>query len=157
TAARLSLDLIQRSGLLQDGKLARTLERSLTRLRAGVEDSLLDEVIASGGLRVSRVDLAPVLAGARSDLANGKKVQLVVEEPERALQVSADPRSVRRAVRGLLSAAVEVARPGTVVRVRADRAGDRARVAVEVAECKRLAGHRLPDIPALSFARRAAR
>jgi signal transduction histidine kinase len=158
TAARLSLDLLQRRGALPDSKVARTLDRSLARLRTGIEDSLLDEVLASGGLRFSRVPLAPVLADARSQAEQlGKGVQIVVHKPSRRLHVTADPRLVRPAVRGLLRAALEVARPGSVVRVGADGDRERARVAVTIEDCRKLPGNRMPDLPALSFARRTAR
>jgi signal transduction histidine kinase len=156
TAARLSLDLLQRRGALPDSKLARTLDRSLSRLRAGIEDSLLDEVLSAGGLRLSRVKLGPVLADARSQ-AGPQKVQIVISKPPALLQVSADPRIVRPAVRGLLRAALEMARPGSIVRLGADRSRHRARVAVTIEDCRKLPGNRMPDLPALAFARRAAR
>jgi signal transduction histidine kinase len=156
TTARLSLDLLQRRGW--DNKLVRTLDRSLARLRQGIEDTLLDEVLATGGLRLSRMKLGPVLADARSQADQlGKKVQIIVSKPATPLHVSGDPRLVGPAVQGLLRAALEVARPGSIVRVGARRASDRTRVAVTIEDCRKLPGNRMPDSPALSFARRAAR
>ena len=74
-----------------------------------------------------------------------------------SLLVQADPRVMRPAVRGLLRAAVEVARPGSTVRFSAFPARDRARVAVMVDGCRRLPGNRLPELPALSLLRRVAK
>jgi signal transduction histidine kinase len=161
TAAQLSLDLLRRRGALPGSRTARALERSMTRLRHGIEDGLLDELLAAGGLHVERLKLAPVLAMARAQAhelgANDKKLQVVLPRRATPVRVTADPRLVQPAVRGLLRAAVEVARPGTVIRMEADRARNRACVAVVVADCQKLPGYRLQALPALSFARRAAR
>ena len=161
TAARLALDLLRRRGALPDSRASRLLDHSLARLRDSLDDSLLDEVLASGGLRMSSVRLAPVLANARSAAeelgAGDKDVTVVVERPAADLTVRADPRVVRPAVRGLLRAAVHLARRGAIIRVGADRHRDRAQVAVAVDGCRRMPGRRLPGLPALAFARRAAK
>ena len=161
TAARLAFDLLRRRGALPDSRSSRLLEQSLGRLRDGIDDSLLDEVLSSGGLRISSVRLAPLLANARSAAeelgAADKDLTVVLERPAANLSVRADRRMVRPAVRGLLRAAVELARRGAVIRVGADRHRDRAQVEVAVEGCRRLTGARLPDLPALAFARRAAK
>ena len=161
TAARLSLDLLRRRGALPQSRTTRALERSMGRLRHGIEDALLDELLTAGGLRYERFKLAPVLALARAqaqDLsAADKKLQVVLPKPPTPLRVMADPRLVQPAVRGLLRAAFEVARPGTVIRMEADRARNRACVAVVVPDCRKLPGNRLQALPALSFPRRAVR
>jgi len=159
TAARLAVDLLRRKGVLQDGKTSRALESSLSHLREGIEDTLLDESLASGGLRTSRVRLNTVLADAHSAAhelgASGKNVKVVLERPPALLQVQADPRVLRPAVRGLLRAGLQMAKPGSTVLVSAVQARNRARVGVEVYDCT--AFKRLPRLPALSFARRVAR
>ena len=50
---------------------------------------------------------------------------------------------------------LEVALPGSTIRVGADGGRNRASVAVSVDGCRRLPGNRLPDLPCLHFARRA--
>jgi signal transduction histidine kinase len=161
TAARLSVDLLRRKGVLKEGRAARTLERSLSRLQQGIEDTLLDELLSAGGLKLARVRLAPVLADAHSAAgelgADAKRIRVVLEKIPALLHIEADPRLVRPAVRGLLRAALELARPGSTVRFGAAGSARGTRVAVQVNDCRKLAGKRLPDLPALSFARRAAR
>jgi signal transduction histidine kinase len=156
TAAWLAMDLLQRKGALES-KAGRALQRSLLRLRDGLENSLLDDVLSAGGLRLSRVRLAPVLDEAHAQLGALDKKRVLLERPARVLQIEADARLVRPAVRSLLRAAVQVARPGSTIRFSAAPERDRARVAVSVNDCRRLRGNRLPDLPSLSFARRAAR
>ena len=160
TAARLSIDLLRRRGELLDGRAARMLEISLGKLRDQVEDSLLDDLLHEG-LRLSRVQLGPVLTDthlAAAELgAQDRKVTVLLEPPAGALLVQADPRIVRPALRGLLRAALQLARSGTTIRFGAAAARNRARVAITVPSCRKLPGNRLPDLPALGFARRAAR
>jgi signal transduction histidine kinase len=128
------------------------LRRSLARLRDGLEQSMVDDLIAAGGLKLSRLKLLPVLAEAREHLLTiDRKVKVLVEKPAQSLQIQADPRLVGPAVRSLLRAALEVARPGSTIRFTASPARDRARVAVSV---DRLRGKGLPD---LTFVRRAVR
>jgi len=161
TAVRLAVDLLRRRGAVPDGRAGRLLETSLAKLREGIEDRLLDEALSAGGLRATNVRLAPVLAHAylaASELgADDKNVTVLLQQPGTALSVQADPRVVRPAVRGLLRAALQVARPGATIRVGAVAERDRARVAVAVYGCRNLRGNRLFNLPALAFARRAAR
>ena len=161
TAARLSMDLRRRRGELIDGRAARVLEASLSRLRDQVEDSLLDDLLYEGGLRLSRLHLGPVLTDAHlaaDELgAHDKGLTVVLDKPGSPLLVEADPRIVRPAIRGLLRAAVQLARQGTTIHFSAAAGRNRTRVAISVPSCRRLPGNRLPDLPALGFARRAAR
>ena len=161
TAARLALDLLRRRGVVLDSRPGRLLEQSLARLRDGIEDTLLDEALSAGGLRTANVRLGPLLAEARSAAvalgAAEKNVNVVVQKPLSRLSVRADPRVVRPAVRGLLRAALQVARPGTTIHVAAQAAREKARVAVAVDGCCRLPGNRLPDLPVLALARRVAK
>jgi hypothetical protein len=60
-------------------------------------------------------------------------------------------------VRGLLRAALQVARSGATIQVGAGASRDRARVQFDVSGCRKLRGNRLPDLLALSLARRAAK
>ena len=161
TAARLALDLLRRKGGLGDGRAARSLENSLDRLRDGVEDAALDELLSGGDLRVFRVRLGPVLTdthAAASELgADAKRVQVLLAPTPFLLHVAADPRVVRPAMRGLFRAAIDVVRPGSTIHWAAKGTSVRARIAVRVAECRKLPGNRMPDLPALALARRAAR
>jgi signal transduction histidine kinase len=161
TAARLALDLLRRRGDIPASRAGRLLEESLSRLRDSIEDTLLDEALSAGGLRTVNVRLAPVLADARSVAdalgAGEKNVNVVLEEPICRVSIRADPRVVRPAVHGLLRAALQIARPGATIRVAAAALREKARVAVAVQGCRRLPGNRLPDLPALALARRAAR
>ncbi len=161
TAAHLALDLLRRRGRIPESKAGKLLESSLAALRDGIEDTLLDEALAAGGLRTSTVRLAPVLAHAHSAAgelgADDKKITVLLRKPGNELSVQADPRVVRPAVRGLLRAALQVARRGATIRAGADAERDKARVAVAVDECRRLRGNRLPDLPALALARKAAK
>ncbi len=161
TAARLALDLLRRRRAIPESRAGNLLETSLAALRDGIEDTLLDEALAAGGLRTSVVRLAPMLAQAHSAAgelgADDKKITVLLRKPHNGLSVQADPRVVRPAVRGLLRAALQVARPGATIRVGADAERDKARVAVAVDECRRLRGNRLPDLPALALARKAAK
>jgi hypothetical protein len=69
--------------------------------------------------------------------------------------VRGDARVLRPAVRGLLRAGLQMALPGRTVRVSAGLLRNRARVGVEVQEAS--PGKRLPRLPGLTLARRAAR
>ena len=161
TAARLAMDLMKRQGAIPNTRAGRLLESNLGKLRDWIEDTLLDEALSAGGLRTSSVRLAPVLAHAHSAAselgADDKSVTVLLQPPRTGLSVRADPRLVRPAVRGLLRAALQVARQGATIRVGAVAARDKARVAVAVNGCRKLPGNRLPDLPALALARRAAR
>jgi signal transduction histidine kinase len=161
TAARLAVDLLRRRGALSESRAGRLLDASLAALGDGIEDKLLDEALSACGLRTARVRLASVLAHAHSAASElgavEKNVTVLLQKPRTGLSVKADPRLVNPAVRGLLRAALQVARRGATIRVGAETARDRARVAVAVNECRKLRGNRLPDLPALALARRAAK
>lgn len=156
TAARLAVDLLRRKGGIAESRAARTLDRSLARLREGIDDPIFDEGMR-GSRRSSRVPLGAVLAdahlAARELGAPDKNVKIVLARPPKLL-VQADPRVLRPALRGLLRAALQMAKPGSTIRVSAALQHDHARVGVEVRGCT---GKRLPKLPSLSFARRAAR
>jgi signal transduction histidine kinase len=158
TAARLAVDLLRRKGALSESRAARTLDHSLARLRENIEDTLFDEAQAASGRRGSRVQIGAVLAdahlAARELGALDKNVKIVLSRPPKLL-VQADPRVLRPALRGLLRAGLQMAKPGSTIRVSAALQDGRARVGVEVQGCT--AGKRLPKLPSLSFARRAAR
>jgi signal transduction histidine kinase len=158
TAAQLSLDLLRRRGVPLDNGPGRALERSLRQLRHGLEDSLLDEALSAGGLRLARVQLGALLeaaSGAASELGAGEKQLRVLHQRGPLIEVSADPRLVRPAVRGMLRAAFELSRKGATVRLQGGRARAFAQVEIVVDRCK--VPPRLSSIPALSLARRAAK
>lgn len=161
TAARLALDLMRRRGALPDTRAARLLDQSIGKLRDGIENSLLDEALAAGGLRMSQVLLLPVLADAHSAAAElgaaDKNVKVVLDKPRGGLRVQADPRVMRPAMRGLLRAALHLARPGATIRVGAAANRGKAHVAVEVNDCRRWRRGKLPELPSLSLARKAAK
>lgn len=161
TSATLALDLLRRRGALPADRTARALERSLSRLRDGIEDGLLDGVLTQGGLRFSRLKLDSVLADAHAAAeelgAAQKKLTVLLDHTPSVLQVRADPRVMRPALRGLLRAAVQIARPGATIRCGSWQAKAHARVAVSVNECQRTRGNRLSDLQCLALARRAAK
>lgn len=161
TAARLAMDLLRRRGAIPDSRAGRLLESSLSALRDDIEDTLLDEALSAGGIRPSRVRLAPVLQHARSAAlelgAAERNVRVVVAKPDSRLSVKADPRVVGPAVRGLLRAALQVARSGATIQLGAGASRGRARLEFAVSGCRKLRGNRLPDLLALSLARRAAK
>jgi len=158
TAARLAVDLLRRKGGLTESRAARTLDRSLARLREGIEDTIFDEALPAGARRSSRVQLGTFLAdahlAARELGALDKNVKIVLARPPKLL-VQADPRVLRPALRGLLRAGLHMAKPGSTIRISAALQDGCARVGVEVQDST--AGKRWPKLPSLSFARRAAR
>ena len=158
TAARLSLDLLRKRGLPLDNGPGRALERALRQLRHGLEDSLLDEVLTAGGLRLERVRIGALLADASvaaTELGASEKQLRVLHERVPLIEVSADPRLVRPAVRGMMRAAFELSRKGATVRLHGGRNRAFAQVEIAVDHCRVPA--RLSGIPALSLARRAAK
>lgn len=160
TSAALALDLLRRRGALPADRTARALERSLSRLRDGIEDTILDGVLHQGGLRFCRLQLDSALADAHSaaeELGAAQKKLTVLLDEAPAVRVRADPRVMRPALRGLLRAAVQIARPGATIRCGAWQAKSHARVAVSVNECQRTRGNRLADLQCLTLARRAAK
>ena len=159
TAARLSLDLLRKRGVPFDSTPGRALERSLRKLRDGIEDSLLDEILTAGGLRLEPIKLGQLLADVTlfaSELGAREKNLRVVFDRSPPLEVSADPRIVGPAVRGLLRAAVELSRKGATVRLQGLRTRSSAQLAFAVDRC-RSPVKRLGSMPCLSLARRAAR
>ncbi len=161
TAAQLAADLLRRQGALQDGKAARALERSLAQISQGVDDSLLDEALIEGGLRTAPLRLGPVLRDAQAAAgelgAREKNLKVRVQEAAGALRIEADRRIVSPAVRGLLRAAVQLAEPGSTIHVGAAPARRNRHVWISVDLTCKLPGGRVPALPALGFARRAAR
>lgn len=159
TAACLSVDLMRRRGVSLDSTAGRALEKSLRGLRHSIEDTLLDEILSAGALRFERVRLGRLLADATtaaSELGAEAKGLHVVLGQSPPLEVSADPRIMRPAVRGLLRAAVEISRKGATLRLQGLRNQAFAQVAIAVDRC-RPPGKRLSSMPCLSLARRAAR
>jgi signal transduction histidine kinase len=161
TAATLALDLLRRRGALAGARAVRLLESNLSALREELEDALLDQALSADGLRTTRVRLAPMLEQAQSSAlelgAAAKNVRVVLLAPESRLSVNADPRLVRPAVRGVLRAALHVARSGAIIHLETEARRNTARVAFAVSHCRKLHGNRLPDLPALLLARRAAK
>lgn len=158
TAARLSLDLLRRRGVPLDSGPGRALERSLRHLRDGLEDSLLDEALSAGGLRLERLKLGALLAhatGAADELGAGDKQLRVLHERGPIVEISADPRLMGPAVRGMLRTALDLSRKGATVRLQGGRTRAFAQVEIAVDHCR--APGKLSAIPALSLARRAAR
>ena len=158
TAAALSLDLLRKAGVPLDSGPGRALERSLRQLRHGLEDSLLDEALSAGGLRLERIKLGSLLSAASeaaAELGADEKQLRVLHEPGPGVTVSADPRLVRPAVRGMLRAAFELSRKGATVRVQGTQRRAFAQVEIAIDQCR--APGRLSAIPALSLARRAAK
>ncbi len=158
TAARLSLDLLRRRGVPLDSAPGRALERSLRQLRDGLENSLLDEVLSAGGLRLERLKIGTLLddaSVAASELGAGEKQLRVLHERGPLIEISADPRLVRPAVRGMLRVAFDLSRKGATVRLHGGRHQAFAQVEIAVDRCR--APGRLSGIPALSLARRAAK
>ena len=159
TAARLAVDLLQKRGEMRDSRSVRLLEDSLARLRAGLEDTLLDELLSQGGLRLSRMKLERVAAEARSDSepeARERGVQLVLDEAGR-VDLTGDARLVRPAVRTLVRVAVDLSRRGATVRVQCAKRRQAARLAVVVDRCRKRPDGRLASVSGLALVRRAAR
>ena len=70
----------------------------LTRLRAGLEDTFLDDLLSAGGLRLSRIKLDRFAAQASGDTeleARERGVHLVMGEPSR-VEVTGDARYANR-------------------------------------------------------------
>jgi signal transduction histidine kinase len=153
TAAALAADLLRRNGAVQRSKAAALMRASLSALRDGIEDTLLDEALSAGGLRRSTVRLGPILEEASAELGSGVEVVLSTAP---GLRVEADPRLVRPAVGGLFRAARQIAPPGATIRI--GQVADRRKVGIAVVvHGHRLRVDRLPNLPSLSLARRAAR
>jgi len=159
TAAQLALGLLQRRGETRGSRALRLLEDSLARLRAGLEDTLVDELLSQGGLRLSRMKLERVAAQARSETepeARERGVQLVLDDSSR-VELSGDPRLVRPAVRTLVRVALDLSRRGATVRVQCAKRRQAARLAVLVDRCRKRPDGRLSSVSGLALVRRAAR
>jgi signal transduction histidine kinase len=159
TAAQLAVGLLRQRGEMRDSRAVRLLEDSLARLRAGLEDTLLDELLTQGGLRRSRIRLDRVAAEARSDTepeARDRGVQLVLNEPSQ-VELSGDARLMRPAVRALVRVALHLSRRGATVRLECAKRREAARLAVVVDRCRKRPNGRLGSVSGLGLVRRAAR
>ncbi len=159
TAAQLALGLLRQRGEMRDSRAVRLLEDSLARLRAGLEDTVLDELLTQGGLRLSRIKLDRVAAEARGDTepeARERGVQLVLDEPSR-LEFDGDARLMRLAVRALVRVALDLSRRGATVRMQCAKRREAARLAVLVDRCRKRPDGRLGSVSGLALVRRAAR
>jgi signal transduction histidine kinase len=159
TAAQLALGLLQKRGEMRDSRAVRLLEDSLARLRAGLEDTLLDELLSQGGLRLSRIKLDRVAAEARGDTepeARERGVQLVLDEASR-VEFTGDTRLMRPAVRALVRVALDLSRRGATVRMQCAKRRHAARLAVLVDRCRKRPNGRLGSVSGLALVRRAAR
>ena len=159
TAAQLALGLLRQRGEMRDSRAVRLLEESLARLRAGLEDTMLDELLTQGGLRLSRIRLDRVAAEARVDTepdARDRGVQLVLGEPSRA-EFAGDSRLVRSAIRALVRAALDLSRRGAIVRLQCAKRREAARLSVLVDRCRKRPDGRLASVSGLGLVRRAAR
>ena len=159
TAAQLALGLLRRRGEMRDSRAVRLLEDSLARLRAGLEDTLLDELLTQGGLRLSRIRLDRVAAEARGETepeARERGVHLVLGEPSHA-EFTGDTRLMRPAVRALVRVALDLSRRGATVRMQCAKRREAARLAVLVDRCRKRPDGRLASVSGLALVRRAAR
>jgi signal transduction histidine kinase len=159
TAAQLALALLRQRGEMRETRAMRLLEDSLARLRAGLEDTMVDELLAQGGVRLSRIDLQRVAAEARGDTepeARDRGVHLVLGDASR-VELNGDPRLMRPAVRALVRVALHLSRRGATVRVECARRRQAARLAVLVERCRRRPDGRLGSVSGLALVRRAAR
>ncbi len=159
TAAQLALGLLRQRGEVRESRAMRLLEDSLARLRAGLEDTLVDELLTQGGLRLSRIKLDRVAAEARGDSqpeARERGVQLVLGQAPR-VEMSGDPRLMRPAVRALVRVALHLSRRGATVRVECAKRRQAARLAVLVDRCRKRPDGRLASVSGLALVRRAAR
>jgi len=159
TAAQLALGLLQKRGEVRDSRAMRLLEDSLARLRAGLEDTLLDELLTQGGLRLSRIKLDRVAAEARGDTepeARERGVQLVLDQASR-VEFTGDTRLMRPAVRALVRVALDLSRRGATVRMQCAKRRQAARLAVLVDRCRKRPNGRLGSVSGLALVRRAAR
>jgi signal transduction histidine kinase len=159
TAAQLAAGILRHRGEMRDSRAARQLEDSLARLRAGLEDTFLDELLTQGGLRRSRIRLDRVAAEARVESepeARDRGVQLVLGELPHG-EMSGDARLMRPTVRALVRVALDLSRRGATVRLECAKRREAARLAVVVDRCRKRPGGRLGSISGLALVRRAAR
>ena len=69
TVAQLALDLLRRRGELKGTRAAALLGDSISRIRAGLESTLLEELLAGGALKRSRAIVASAVGGSKSRTA----------------------------------------------------------------------------------------
>ena len=159
TAAQLAIGILRQRGDMRDSRASRLLEDSLARLRAGLEDTFLDELLAQGGFRRSRIRLDRVAAEARGESepdARDRGVQLVLaDQPQ--VEMSGDARLMRPAVRALVRVALDLSRRGATVRLECAKRREAARFAVLVDRCRKRPDGRLRSVSGLALVRRAAR
>jgi len=159
TAAQLAVGLLRHRGEIRESRAARLLEDSLARLRAGLEDTILDELLTQGGLRRSRIRLDRVAADARGDTepeARERGVQLVLGDASH-VELSGDARLMRPAVRALVRVALDLSRRGATVRLECAKRREAARLAILVDRCRKRPDGRLGSVSGLGLVRRAAR
>jgi signal transduction histidine kinase len=159
TVAQLALDLLRRRGEVKGTRAATLLGDSISRLRAGLESTLLEELLAGGGLRHSRVKLDRMLAEATDETApeaQDRGVNLRFAPPGK-VELSGDPRVLRTGVRAFLRAAVDLSRRGATIQVDCARRREAARIAVVIDRCRRKPGGGLNSVGGLGLVRRAAR
>ena len=159
TAAQLAMGILRHRGEMRESRATRLLEDSLARLRAGREDTFLDELLTQGGLRRSRLRLDRVAAEARFENepeARDRGVQLVLgQQPH--VEMSGDVRLMRPAVRTLVRVALDLSRRGATVRVNCAKRREAARLAIVVDRCRKRPDGRLGSVSGLALVRRAAR
>ena len=159
TAAQLALGLLRQRGEVRESRAGRLLEDSLARLRAGLEDTFLDDLLSAGGLRLSRIKLDRFAAQASGDTeleARERGIHLVMGEPSK-VEVTGDARLMRPAVRALVRAAIDLSRRGATVRLQCAKRRQAARLAVLVDRCRKRPDGRLGSVSGLALVRRAAR
>jgi signal transduction histidine kinase len=108
------------------------LRGALERLQTLVEDLLSAAAAGRGACRRDDVDLAALLGGLSAALrreGEGRRVGIVVDVEPAAGRLRGDAEVLRAAFRHLLHNAVRFSRPGTTVRVRAERVPEGTRVA----------------------------
>jgi signal transduction histidine kinase len=159
TAAQLAVGLLRHRGEIRDSRAVRLLEDSLARLRAGLEDTFLDELLSQGGLRRSRLRLDRVAAEARGDTepeARERGIELVLGDASH-VELNGDARLMRPAVRALVRVALDLSRRGATVRLECAKRRQAARLAVLVDRCRKRQDGRLGSVSGLGLVRRAAR
>jgi len=160
TVAQLALDLLRRRGEVKRTRAATLLADSISRLRAGLETTLLEELLATGGLRLSRVKLDRVLADASDETAleaQDRGVNLRLSAPASRVELSGDPRVLRTGVRAFVRAAVDLSRRGATVELDCARRREAARIAAVIDRCRRMPAGMRNGLNGLGLVRRAAR
>ena len=153
---------LRRRGATAESRAGRLLETSLSALQRGIEDALLDEALSAGGLRTYQRSLsadararAVVRAGAgRGGQERPRRLSdaATPAEGEGGSAAWCGPPSVASCAR----AARRASRAPTI-RLETDARRRRRASPSRSAPCRKLPGNRLPDLPALALARRAAK